>query len=165
MINVLVVDHPQAVRRALCSRLALEPDFVSIDHAGDIRSAVQRAGLQHPDVVLLDAEMPGLDLSEAVRALRRRSPASAIVVLSLDSVDAVRSLGTGAVTLVGKHEGVETLLDAIRRAAARRRAGADPRRGSVPSHRDAGLDPRPPAGPALHLQAAAYPSRPLLHRA
>src|SRR4029453_13699103 len=95
-----------------------------------------------PDVVLLDAEMPDLDVPAAVRLLRARSPASAIVVLSLNPAAGARARPEGAVVVVGKHEGTAGLLAATRgrrrrpadpcedgRGASPRRSGAPPSRG------------------------------------
>jgi DNA-binding NarL/FixJ family response regulator len=81
------------------------------DHASD---AVHRAQALRPDVVLLDAQMPNLDVSETVRQLRARSPSSRIVLLSLDSCALPRDLEGDVPLVVGKHEGFEALLTAIR---------------------------------------------------
>jgi chemotaxis response regulator CheB len=123
MVSVLVVEHPPAVRRTLCARLALEPDLVVVAEAGDAPSAVGLARAHRPDVVLLDAEMPHLDLREAVLAIGNEPAAGAVVVLSLDPAGAARALGdaaAGAAVCVGKGEGTAALPAAIRAAAGRR---------------------------------------------
>jgi CheY-like chemotaxis protein len=69
--------------------------------------------------VLLDAQMPNLDVSTIVRRLRDRSPSSRIVLLSLDAVMLAGAFDGDAPLIVGKHEGIGALLAAIRRAPAR----------------------------------------------
>jgi DNA-binding NarL/FixJ family response regulator len=117
MISILLVEHPPAVRRTLRARLSLEPDIAVVGEADGTPSAVGLAQELRPDVVLLDAEMPDLDVGEAVRALRERSPSSAAVILSLHPSSVARALGAGAAPVVGKHEGIAVLLAAIRSAA------------------------------------------------
>src|SRR2546425_9187929 len=84
MITVLVVEHPEAVRRALCVRLSIEPRLRLIGAVGDRASAVRRAEALCPDVIVIDAELPWLDLPTTLRTLRGRSPVSRPGVLGLD---------------------------------------------------------------------------------
>ena len=122
MISILLVEHPPAVRRTLRDRLSIEPDMEVTGEAVDGPSGADLAEALRPDVVLLDAEMPDLDVGEAVCTLRGRSPSSAAVVLSLHPAAVTRALGAGAALVVGKHEGTAALLAAIRSAAAARQA-------------------------------------------
>jgi DNA-binding NarL/FixJ family response regulator len=119
MVSVLVVDHPPAVRRSLSARLSLEPDIVVVAEAGDVLAAADRAQALRPSVVVLDAEMPNLDVREAVRLICAQAPASACVVLSLYPDAVRRVLGPETARSVGKGEGTAALLDAIRSAAGR----------------------------------------------
>lgn len=105
-------------RRALVARLTLELDLVVLAEAGHQAEAVRRADALHPDVVLVDAEIPNLDLSSIVRRVRARSPSSGIVLLSLDSSAVAGTFNGDVPIIVGKHEGIEALLAAIRAAAA-----------------------------------------------
>jgi CheY-like chemotaxis protein len=159
VIRVLVVEHPEAVRRALCSRLSLEPYLVLLDAVGDPASAGRRAEALRPDVSVIDTEMPDLDLPAAARALRAGSPSSRLVVLGVDTGALGRWLPAAGAILVGKDEGVAALLGAMRRVPPVPTASARP----------AGRNPRddrgPPAGRALKLDAAADRGRPLAHRA
>src|SRR5207248_3095914 len=114
VITLLLLEYPPLVRRALVARLLLESDLrvlAEADHASD---AVRRAQALRPDVVLLDAQMPKLDVSKTVRQLRARSPSSRIVLLSLDSCSLPKDLDGDEPQVVGMHEGFEALLTAIR---------------------------------------------------
>ena len=113
-----MLEHPPLIRRALVARLVLESDLRVLFEADHVSEAVHRAQALHPDVVLLDAQMPNLDVRETVRQIRARSPLSGIVLLSLDSGLLAGEFDGDAPLIVGKHEGIETLLNAIRAARA-----------------------------------------------
>jgi two-component system, NarL family, nitrate/nitrite response regulator NarL len=119
VISLLLVEHPPLIRRALVARLLLESDLCVLAEADHASEAVRHAEALHPDVVLLDAQMPNLDVSTIVRRLRDRSPSSRIVLLSLDAVMLAGAFDGDAPLIVGKHEGIGALLAAIRRAPAR----------------------------------------------
>jgi DNA-binding NarL/FixJ family response regulator len=122
MITVLLVDDRPAVRRGLRMRLEMEPDVIVLGEASDGRAAVELAATLHPDVVVMDIEMPGMDGLTAANALRRLSPESAVIILTLyDSEDARRrAREAGAAAFIAKHEAGATLIPAIRGAAAQR---------------------------------------------
>jgi DNA-binding NarL/FixJ family response regulator len=124
VISLLLVEHPLLHRRALVARLTLELDLFVVAEAGHQSEAVRRADALHPDVVLVDAEMPNLDLSTIVRRLRARAPSSGIVLLSLDSSTVAGTFNGNVPIIVGKHEGIEVLLAAIRAAAAHQTDGS-----------------------------------------
>jgi DNA-binding NarL/FixJ family response regulator len=113
-ISLVLVEHPPAVRRTLQARLSLENDFRIVGEASDAACAIELAVSLGPDVVLLDAEMPHLDLSATVGELAERAPTVAVVVLTLEPARARRALRSA--TVVGKHEGTGALLAAIRSA-------------------------------------------------
>jgi DNA-binding NarL/FixJ family response regulator len=118
-IRVLIVDDQPAVRRGLHLRLSLEPEVEVIGETGDGEDAISLAGSLRPDVVLMDARMPGMDGIEATAALRAVSRESAVVMLSLDDSAKTRTRAkeAGAVAFVAKHRMEEELLDVVCRAA------------------------------------------------
>lgn len=118
-IRILVIEHPPSVRRTLNARLSVEPDMIIIGETGDVASGISFAQSLRPAVVILDAEMPHLNLQEVVRQLSDRCSSSAVVVLCLHPAALVSTLAWSGATVVGKHEGTAALLAAIRRAAAR----------------------------------------------
>jgi DNA-binding NarL/FixJ family response regulator len=126
-VTVLVVDHPAPVRRALREGLARDPAVRVVGGAGRPPLALRLARALRPDVVLLDAEMPGLDLPGLVRALRLRSPGSALVVVGLEPDRLAGALQEDPrVRLVGKAAGPAALLAAVRRAGLSRPRPAAP---------------------------------------
>ena len=118
-IRVLIVDDQPAVRRGLHLRLSLEPEVEVIGEAGDGAEAISLAGSLQPDVVLMDARMPGMNGIEATAALRAVSRESAVVILSLDDSAKTRTRAkeAGAVAFVAKSRMEEKLLAVVRRAA------------------------------------------------
>lgn len=102
-------------------RLRLEPDLKVIGEAGDGQAALLLAVDLQPDIVVLDLEMPGQDGVATTKALRSAVAGSAIVILTIhdDVVNRARALAAGATAFVEKTGGLEPLLEAIRRAAAR----------------------------------------------
>ena len=120
MIRVLLVDDQAVVRRALRVRFHLEPDLEVVGEASTGREALTLAQALTPDVVLMDIQMPGMDGIEATAALRRVVPQSVVVMLSIydDAQTRGQAQAAGAVACVEKRGETETLLSAIRQAAA-----------------------------------------------
>lgn len=123
MSRVLVVDDEAPIRRALSVNLRARGYDVDLAETGE--QALQLAAQRHPDVVLLDLGLPGIDGLEVIHGLRgwTRIP---IVVLSArgSEPDKVAALDAGADDYVSKPFGMEELLARLR-AAVRRAVPAD----------------------------------------
>jgi two-component system, OmpR family, response regulator MprA len=124
-VKILVVDDERAVRESL--RRALELEGYEIELAADGREALERLEAEsHPDVLVLDVLMPGVDGLEVCRRLRRAG--SRLPVLMLTARDAVENrvagLDAGADDYVTKPFALEELLARIR-ALLRRTTDAD----------------------------------------
>ena len=74
IITVLLVDDQPTVRHGLRMRLELEPDIIVVGEAGDGAAALDMTTALHPDVVVMDVEMPEMDGITACAALRRLAP-------------------------------------------------------------------------------------------
>ena len=72
-----------------------------------------------PDVVLMDYRLPGLDGVQATRAVLAAYPATAVVCLTASANPREREalIEAGAVGCLEKDEGLDAIVDAIRRAA------------------------------------------------
>ena len=126
MITLLLVDDEPLVRRGLHTLLERVGDIRVIGEASNGADAITLAQALHPDVVLMDISMPTRDGIAATAALRASVPQCAVVLLSLydDATMRARAHAAGAVTLVGKLEGVMVLLTAIREAGGKGRVSA-----------------------------------------
>jgi two-component system response regulator MprA len=138
-VKILVVDDERAVRESL--RRALELEGYEIELAADGREALERLEAEsHPDVLVLDVLMPGVDGLEVCRRLRRTG--SRLPVLMLTARDAVENrvagLDAGAYDYVTKPFALEELLARIRALLRRTTDGAD----EVLRFADLELDPR-----------------------
>ncbi len=86
-IRILVADDHPVVRDGLVSMLSTQPDFDVVGEASTGVEVVQRAKLLHPDVVLLDLEMPEMDGVEALRQLRIDCPQAQVIVFTAFDTD------------------------------------------------------------------------------
>lgn len=118
-VRIAVIDDHTLFRRGLISLLAQEPGFAVVAEAADGFEGIKAAGATHPDVVLLDLNMPGISGLEAISAIRREAPETQIVMLTVseDAADLLEALRNGASGYLLKNIDSEFLVAAIRRAA------------------------------------------------
>jgi two-component system, OmpR family, KDP operon response regulator KdpE len=123
MSRVLVVDDEPQIRRAL--GINLRARGYEVDLAPDGERALDVAARKHPDVVVLDLGLPGIDGVDVIRGLRGWTQVP-IVVLSVRDAedDKVAALDAGADDYVTKPFGMDELLARLR-AALRRIAPAE----------------------------------------
>lgn len=119
-ITMLVVDDEPLIRQGLRVWLERVGHITVVGEADNGAEAVGLAQTLHPDVVLMDLSLSATDGLSATASLRAAAPQCSVVLLSLyaDATLRAQALAAGAAALVGKQEGVESLLAAIREAAA-----------------------------------------------
>jgi len=116
-IRVLVVDDHRIFAEALAIAVGLTRDMTA-DVATSGPEAIEAAPRLHPDVVLMDLEMPGMDGLAATRQLRAAYPPARVVVVSghEDDVAKAQALDAGAVGFVPKLSAVSEIIAVIRQA-------------------------------------------------
>jgi CheY-like chemotaxis protein len=85
MTRVLIVDDEPAIR--LLGRVNLEADGIEVLEAGDGPSALERAAAEHPDLILLDVVMPGLDGLEVAERLGEDERTRDIPIVFMSGLD------------------------------------------------------------------------------
>jgi DNA-binding NarL/FixJ family response regulator len=128
MVSVLIADSRAHARSAMRLLLAQEPDVVVVGEAADMDSAVSAIAACHPDVILLDWELPrqlsGQNGDFAVSDLRAASPEMFVIALSGLPEARQEALVAGADAFVSKGDPPEKLL-AAREACQRDVYGLD----------------------------------------
>jgi two-component system KDP operon response regulator KdpE len=121
--RVLVVDDERQLLRAMAINLRARGYEVDLAENGE--NALQVAARRHPDVVVLDLGLPGIDGLEVIRGLRGWSSVPIVVLSARDAEAAkVAALDEGADDYVTKPFGMDELLARLR-AALRRAAPAE----------------------------------------
>lgn len=82
-ITILLVDDHTLVREGLREILETQEDMSVVGDAADSNTAVALAEQMQPDIILLDIEIPGADATDTMRELRKCSPQSRIIILSM----------------------------------------------------------------------------------
>ena len=123
MIRLLLADDQELIRSALAALLSLEQDFEVVASVGRGDEVVAAADAHHPDVALLDIEMPGIDGIAVARVLAQEVPECRSLILTTFGRPGYlrRAMESGASGFVVKDAPAEQLADAIRRVAAGQR--------------------------------------------
>jgi DNA-binding NarL/FixJ family response regulator len=115
-IRVLIADDHPIVRQGLTNLFKGERDIVVIGEAGDGLTALELVDRFHPDVLIVDMMMPGLNGMEVIRQAIKRWPVLKIIVLSMQNIEPyiVEALKSGASGYVLKDAGPSEILQAIK---------------------------------------------------
>jgi DNA-binding NarL/FixJ family response regulator len=122
LIRVLIADDQRVVRDGLSMLVGLIEGIEVVATARDGAEAVELAGAERPDVVLMDLSMPEKDGATATREIRATVPETQVVVLTTyaDDRSLFPALEAGALGYLTKDASAEEIEQAIRAAAAGR---------------------------------------------
>lgn len=123
-IKVLIVDDNEVVREGLESLLSPHSDINVIGKAVDGLDAISKARELHPDVILMDGQMPRIDGAEATRRIKSIIPEVKVLFLTVYGDYAGDALAAGASWYLTKDCRRQDLLDAIRTLAQSKRVKA-----------------------------------------
>jgi two-component system NarL family response regulator len=115
-IRILAVDDHHIVREGLTSLICRQPDMTVVASAATGEEAVRVFRQHHPDITIMDLQLPGMSGLEAIRAIRAEDPAARVVVLTMyhGDEDIFRALEAGAVTYLLKDTVMEDLVRIVR---------------------------------------------------
>ncbi len=113
--TILIIDDDTDLRGALAEQLQLHEEFAAVE-VGMAGEGVQKARDIHPDLVLLDVDLPDMDGREACRLMRKNGVTAPVIMLTAAATDADTILGldSGANDYVTKPFRFAVLLARIR---------------------------------------------------
>lgn len=119
MTRILIADDHLIIRQGLRLILETEDDFTLVGEACDGAEALSLCAELHPEVVLMDLRMPGMDGITAIEKLRQTQPEIAVVILTTFNEDELmlRGIRAGAKGFLLKDTNRQTLFDTLRAAA------------------------------------------------
>lgn len=122
-IRVVIADDQELVRAGFAMVIGSQPDIQVVGQAGDGAQAVSLAESLHPDVVLMDVRMPGMDGLEATSRISALEAAAGdaprktrVIILTTFDLDeyVMAAINAGASGFLLKDTEPETLLSSIR---------------------------------------------------
>jgi DNA-binding NarL/FixJ family response regulator len=118
-LGLLIVDDHAIVREGLRRVVGQRDDLVVVGEASSGEEAIELVGRRRPDIVLMDARMPGMGGVEAATRLSNEYPDVRIVIFTAHSERdlLLDARGGGALGFVLKDSESSTLLEAIRQVA------------------------------------------------
>src|SRR5579863_6452871 len=115
-LRTLIVDDEPIARKVMREELGSFADVEIIGEADNGTIALEKITSQHPDLVLLDLQMPGMGGLEVVRNLRRGTHMPVIVIVTAYDKYALQAFEAGAIDYLLKPVGEERLAEAVNRA-------------------------------------------------
>ncbi len=123
-IRILAVDDHALVRDGIVGLIGVQPDMVTVGEASNGREAIQQFRMLHPDITLMDLQMPEMNGIEALIAIRNEFPEAKVIVLTTyaGDVQILRALKAGAQGYLLKSTLHKELLQTIRAVHAGKKA-------------------------------------------
>jgi DNA-binding NarL/FixJ family response regulator len=118
-MRIILADNRRKVRFALRTLLTQQTDFEIVGEASDARDLLSLLETSCPDALLLDWELPGMDIIELLASLRTLCPGMPVLALS-GRVQARRvAMDAGVDAFVSKGDPPERLLSALQSCTQR----------------------------------------------
>jgi len=115
-MRLLIVDDHAIVRQGLRAIIRVTPDMQLVSEARDGQEAIEMVAALHPDIVLMDLVMPGLDGVAAITVIKQKRTAVRIIALTTfaEAELVLGAVQAGADGYLVKDVDVQELTDAIR---------------------------------------------------
>jgi two-component system, NarL family, sensor histidine kinase FusK len=113
VLKVMIADANPFVRESLVNLLELQSSLQVIGKAGDTEEAIRLCAEKHPDVIMLDANMEKIHLTQRLKQVH---PSVKIIILTSDDVveEAVEAIDAGAEGYISKQTSMRELITKIR---------------------------------------------------
>src|SRR5271157_3927186 len=123
-IQILAVDDHPLVRQGIAGLLGVQPDMALVAEASNGREAIKQFRTHHPDITLMDLQMPEMNGLDAIIAIRAEFPDAKIIVLTTykGDVQILRALKAGARGYLLKNTIHRELTETIRAVHAGKKA-------------------------------------------
>ena len=123
-IRILAVDDHPLMRQGIVELINAQSDMTLVAEAANGREAIQQFRTHHPDVTLMDLQMPKMGGLDAIIAIRGEFPGARIIVLTTyaGDVQALRAMKAGARAYLLKNTPHTEVLGAIRAVHAGRKS-------------------------------------------
>lgn len=114
--RLVVADDHTLLRAGLCALLSQDPDIEVVGEAANGRDAIQLVATLTPHLVIMDLNMPGMNGIEAIIDIKRRFPATKVLVLTIHKTEEYiqESLRAGADGYVLKDASHDELRVAVK---------------------------------------------------
>ena len=115
--EIVIAEDHTILRQGLRALLSSDPDFEVVGEAEDGRAAVRSVEKLSPDLLLMDLSMPRMTGMEAITEIKKRSPDTRIVVLTVHKGEeyVLSALRAGADGYVLKDAGRDELVTAVKK--------------------------------------------------
>ena len=115
-IRILAVDDHPVVRQGIAGLIGIQSDMVLVGEASNGRDAIKQFRTHHPDITLMDLQMPEMNGLDALITIRSEFPDAKLIVLTTYAGDTqiLRALKAGAHAYLLKNTLHKELLDTIR---------------------------------------------------
>jgi len=112
--RLLIVDDSASFRKGMRALLDIQPDMQVVGEAPNGEQALDAIGKLSPNLILLDAQMPGMTGVEATRQIKNRWPQVKVILMTMYSDYRSKSIEAGADAFMTKGIPPEQLLAIIR---------------------------------------------------
>ena len=115
-ITIAIVEDLDEVREGLKNFLALSPDFKVLDTYKTGEEAAEDIPKLHPDIVIMDINLPGMSGIDCVRAVRKKTSATQFMMFTVYENDekVFEALKAGASGYLLKNTGLIQIVEALR---------------------------------------------------
>jgi DNA-binding NarL/FixJ family response regulator len=122
-ITILIVDDHTLIRETWSFILDSDPLFRVVAECGSAEEAIEQARILRPQIVTMDINLPGMNGVEATQQIRKYSPGSKILGVSLYTQPAYASkmIQQGAMGYITKNSSREEIFDALKEIHAGRK--------------------------------------------